>query len=221
MLAGKLRGNHPNTVQTTRLLEFCPHPRGAIILLILMIKLMTMALVAVLLPVFGAFVFRRLSRDYVRLGQLTRTGTVLQVGLFTLHGASSYVFLDSRLSTMDTSSPLFGFALLLVCGGLILLLSTMGSFGIKRAVGQEPGTLVCTGMYRRSRNPQLVFYGLAVAGYSFLWPSWTGAIWVLLYAALAQMMVRTEETHLKRIYGNDYVDYCTSTPRYLDIPGMK
>lgn len=174
-----------------------------------------------MLPVVGAIVFGRVSRDYTRLGQLTKTGTALQTGLFVLHGACSLVFLESRAEAIDTSSPLFGFALVLIAGGLVMLLSTIGKLGVKRAAGQESSGLTCSGMYRRSRNPQLVFYGIAVAGYSLLWPSWAGAIWVVLYAVLAHMMVRTEEAHLKRTYGAEYVDYCTRTPRYMDVPGMK
>ena len=178
-------------------------------------------LVAVLLPIMGALVFRRLSRDYALHGRLTGTSTALQISLFVLHGASSYVLLDSHLSAIDTANPLFGFALVLIGGGLVLLLTTMGRFGVKRAVGQEASGLTCSGMYRKSRNPQVVFYGIVVVGYSLLWPSWTGVIWVILYAVLAEMMVRMEESHLKRAYGAEYVDYCTSTPRYMDLPGMK
>ena len=66
-----------------------------------------------------------------------------------------------------------------------------------------------------------MLYGIVVAGYSLLWPSWTGAIWVVLYAVLAHMMVHTEEAHLKKAYGAEYVDYCAHTPRYMDLPGMK
>ncbi len=184
-------------------------------------SLLIIGFVAVMLPVVGALVFRRLSRDYTRFGQLTKTGTALQIGLFVLHGVSSLLFLDSRVSTIQARDPLFGFALLLLAGGLVMLLSTMKRFGVKRAVGQETSGLTCSGMYRRSRNPQLLFYGMAVAGYALLWPSWTGAIWVVLYAVLAQMMVRAEEAHLKRTYGAEYVEYCARTPRYVDFPGKK
>ena len=176
---------------------------------------------AVLLPVAGAVVFARTGRDYARLGRLTRTATALQVGLFVLHGASSLVFLESELASLDAANPLFGFSLVLIGGGLVLLLSAVGRFGMRRALGQEPGTLVCAGMYRKSRNPQLLFYGIAVIGYALLWPSWSGALWVVLYGLLALMMVRVEEQHLKRAYGDDYVNYCVRTPRFIDVPGMK
>jgi protein-S-isoprenylcysteine O-methyltransferase Ste14 len=92
-----------------------------------------------------------------------------------LHAASSIVFLESTLSGIDTSNPLFGFAVVLIAGGLVLLLSTIGRFGLRRAVGQEePSSLVCIGMYQRSRNPQILFYGIVIVGYALLWPSWTG-----------------------------------------------
>jgi protein-S-isoprenylcysteine O-methyltransferase Ste14 len=177
--------------------------------------LLTLGLIAVLLPVAGALVFARVSRDYARIGRLMRATTALQVGLFALHGASSYLFLESDFAALDAASPLFGFALVLIGGGLILLVSTIGRFGVSRTMGNATGSLVCAGMYRKSRNPQLLFYGIVVVGYALLWPSWTGAIWVALYVALGLMMVRVEEQHLKRTHGKDYVDYCVRTPRFL------
>lgn len=181
----------------------------------------TVAIVAVALPIIAALVFRRVAHDYTRLGRLTTTSTVLQVVVFALHGAASYVFLDSRLSAVDTSSPLFGFAVILIVGGLVLLVSTMGHLGHKTALGQETPGLTCTRMYRHSRNPQILFYGFAVVGYSLLWPSWTGVLWIVLYAVIGQMLVRTEEKHLESTYGEEYVEYCRITPRYVGTPGKK
>ncbi len=177
--------------------------------------------VALLLPLAGAFVFRLVSRDYDRYGRLTRLTSFLQALVFVLHGMASLVFLESKIDAIDTSSPLFGFAVVLIIGGLALLLSTRVHFGLRKTMGREVSGLTCSGMYRRSRNPQVIFYGFAVIGYSLLWPSWTGALWVVLYAILASMMVRVEEKHLKNTFGTEYVDYCTRTPRYLDLPGMK
>ena len=176
---------------------------------------------AALVLVAGILVFRRAGKDYARLGRLRRSTSTLQVLVFVLHGVASLILLDSRPGAIDTASPLFGLALLLIAGGLILLASTMGRFGMSRAVGQETSGLTCSGMYRRSRNPQVMFYGIAVVGYMLLWPSWSGALWVVLYAILAQVMVKTEEAHLKRAYASEYVEYCEHTPRYIDLPGMK
>ncbi|MCK9357295.1 MAG: hypothetical protein M0R22_09180 [Dehalococcoidia bacterium] len=177
--------------------------------------------VTALVLIVGALVFRRAGQDYARYGKLTKATSTLQVLVFVLHGASSLLLLDSRFSTIDTGSPVFGLAALLIIGGLVLLATTLKSVGVNKAVGQESSELTCSGMYRRSRNPQVLFYGIAVIGYTLLWPSWSGIVWVVLYAILAQVMVKTEETHLKRAYGAGYVEYCEHTPRYIDLPGMK
>jgi protein-S-isoprenylcysteine O-methyltransferase Ste14 len=184
-------------------------------------NLLTVGLLAVALTIAGAVVFRRAAYDYEHRGRLTPTSSALEIVLFILHGAASLVFLESRFSAIDTGNPLFGFALVLAIGGLVLLVTTLGRFGVRKAAGHDVSGLTCSGIYRKSRNPQIIFYGIAVAGYSLLWPSWTGALWVVVYAVLAAMMVRTEEKHLKNAYGEEYVDYCTRTPRYMDLPGMK
>lgn len=177
--------------------------------------------VTALVLIVAALVFRRAGQDYARDGKLTKATSALQVLVFVLHGASSLLLLDSRFSAIDTGSPVFGLAALLIVGGLVLLATTLRSVGVNKAVGQESSGLTCSGMYRRSRNPQVLFYGIAVVGYTLLWPSWSGIVWVVLYAILAQVMVKTEETHLKRAYGAGYVEYCEHTPRYIDLPGMK
>jgi len=180
-----------------------------------------MALAAIVLPIGAALAFRRVGQDYDRLGRLTPFSTLLQILVFATHGIASYLFLDSRLSTVDTSSPLFGFAVILIAGGLVMLLTTMGHLGHKTVLGQDTPGLTCTKVYRHSRNPQILFYGFIVVGYSLLWPSWTGVLWIVIYAAIGHMMVRAEERHLKNTYGEDYVEYCRITPRYVGTPGKK
>ena len=183
--------------------------------------ILQVVLIAVLLLASSVLVLWKAGRDYRRIGSLSTASSILQIMLFVLHAAASLVLLESRVSTIDTRSPLFGFALLLIAGGLVMLVATLGRLGMRRTIGQDASGLTCSGIYRRSRNPQVIAYGIAVLGYSLLWPSWTGVAWVVLYAAIAQMMVRTEEKHLRRKYGDDYVTYCQLTPRYMDLPGMK
>jgi protein-S-isoprenylcysteine O-methyltransferase Ste14 len=184
-------------------------------------SLPTLIAIAVLLPLLGALVFRRVASDYDRYGSLGRMTNLMQAFVFVLHFAVSFVFLESTLSALDTSNPLFGFAMILLVGGIVLLVTARVQFGIRKTFGRGTPGLTCSGMYRKSRNPQVIFYGLMVIGYSLLWPSWTGGLWVVMWAILASMMVRTEEQHLKKAYGSEYVDYCTRTPRYMDLPGMK
>lgn len=177
------------------------------------------ALASVALLVFGALVFRRSGKDYQQHDSLSHLSVFLTVLVFLLHGISSLLYLDSRPDTIDTSNPLFGISVVLIAGGLVLLLTSMGRLGGRKTLGRDPSGLYCASIYRHSRNPQVVFYGLVVIGYALLWPSWQGAVWVLVYAVLAHLMVRTEETHLKQKYGKEYVEYCEVTPRYVDVPG--
>ena len=66
--------------------------------------------------------------------------------------------------------------------------------------------------------PQLVGGFLFIAGYALLWPSWAGLAWAALWPLIAHLMVRGEEEHLARIFGDEYRDYCAITPRYLGLP---
>ena len=181
----------------------------------------TVALTAIVLPILGALIFRRVGQDYERQGKLTRFSAFLQVLVFFLHGASSYVLLDSRLNVIDVRGPVFGMAVVLLVGGLVMLFAAMGRLGVRKALGQEVTGLHCSSLYRHSRNPQILSYGLVVAGYALLWPSWSGVLWLTIYGVIAHMMIRTEEVHLRKTYGNSYVEYCERTARYVQLQGRR
>jgi protein-S-isoprenylcysteine O-methyltransferase Ste14 len=182
-------------------------------------KLITVVVVSVLLLTAAGLVFGRVRRDYRTSGKLTPLSTGLEVLVFFLHGSASYAFLDSNLSHVNRASPLFFVSLLCMLTGLVLLAMAMGRLGMGTSVGQQVSGLLQAGLYRYSRNPQIVAYGLVVIGYALLWPAWSGLVWVGLYLAIAHVMVRTEEEHLQRAYGEAYERYCAGTPRYLGWSG--
>ena len=62
---------------------------------------------------------------------------------------------------------------------------------------------------------------LLVAGSAALWPSWYALGWLFLYAAIAHMMVLTEEEHMRNVHGEEYERYCERVPRYLGLPRGK
>ena len=101
--------------------------------------------------------------------------------------------------------------------GLALTLIAMTRLSWGTSIGQRVSGLRQTGFYRFTRNPQIVAYGLVVTGYALLWPSWPGLVWVAAYGFIAHLMVRTEEEHLQRVYGDEYADYCARTPRYIGL----
>ena len=94
----------------------------------------------------------------------------------------------------------------------------MIALGARQTLGQQTETLYRSGLYQYTRNPQIVAYGFAIIGAAILWPSVYGLGWVLIYGAIAHMMVLTEEEHLKRTFGTQYEHYCREVTRYLPWP---
>jgi protein-S-isoprenylcysteine O-methyltransferase Ste14 len=163
-------------------------------------------------------IFRHVGSDYLTHGKLTPFSSFLETLIFFLHGAGSYFFLDSDLSHSDRSSPTFVLAVLCIAVGLPFVFIAMTRLGMGQSLGSQVRGLQSTGLYRYTRNPQIVAYGLVVIGYALLWPSWSGLVWVMIYMAIAHWMVRTEEEHLRRVYGEAYERYCARTPRYIGLP---
>jgi len=176
-------------------------------------------LMAVIFLIASALlIFRRVRTDYLAYGKLTPFSSFLEVLIFFLHGSASYLFLDSNLSHVNKGSMLFLLSLVLILGGVLFVALAMSRLGLDESVGKQATGLQQSGLYRYSRNPQIVAYFFVVVGYALLWPSWSGIVWVAIYTFIAQVMVRTEEEHLGRVYGEDYRQYCQRIPRYIGVP---
>ncbi len=79
-----------------------------------------------------------------------------------------------------------------------------------------PKTLVAEGLYRFVRNPMYVGALLILLGH-FLWFQ---SLWLLLYAGLLFLsfhlfIVLYEEPNLRKRFGNPYLQYCQTVPRWL------
>lgn len=166
------------------------------------------------------WVFARVKSDYLAHGGLSRPVAILQTGYFCVYALCSYLFLDSRLSTVKTEGPLFPLSLVLMLAGFMIVVYSMPFLG-RRSFGREVGSLRTSGLYRYSRNPQLVGGFFFIVGYALLWPSWPGAAWAGLWLVISHLMVRSEEVHLENIFGEQYRDYRANTPRYLGLPRGK
>ncbi|HUS86791.1 MAG TPA: methyltransferase [Bacteroidales bacterium] len=169
----------------------------------------------------GYSVFRIIvRRDYKKKGRLNWTTTTLQVIVFFLHGNLAYFFLPVKwlhIPPVSINGPLKVFALSLLCVSLIFLIVSMCSLGYLKLMGVKLNELKISGIYRLSRNPQVVFYCLLLVGFAALWPSWYTIPWILVYLALAHMMVITEEENLKKVFGKSYEDYRSKVPRYFSF----
>ena len=140
--------------------------------------------------------------------------------IFAAHANSAYLFLPTVWPTIpkipDKRLQVFiGLGLAVV--GLLLVLYSMAYLGFKKACGQKVDGLEQTGLYRLTRNPQIVFYAFLLIGLAIIWLSWYSIAWLILYFVIAHMMIITEEEHLRDIYGESYRQYCRKVPRYLFI----
>jgi protein-S-isoprenylcysteine O-methyltransferase Ste14 len=162
-------------------------------------------------------VFAKVRSDYQAHGRLSRLSAILQVAYFCAYALASYAFLDSRLSQVNTVGWIFPLALVLMIIGFLLVVFSMPFLG-QRSFGREVGSLRTRGLYRYSRNPQLIGGFFFIVGYAMLWPSWKGALWASLWLVISHLMVRGEEAHLEKVFGDEYRNYCVHTPRYLGLP---
>jgi protein-S-isoprenylcysteine O-methyltransferase Ste14 len=179
--------------------------------------LLAVYLISALVLLIASFVVFRIfvRRDYWRKGRLTPFSTFLEVLIFALHGTFTYIYIPSDWPVLHISPLLNVIGVISMGGGLAIVITAMVGLGLCRSLGQEANALKQPGLYRATRNPQIVGYALLVIGYAALWPSWFALGWVALYAAIAHTMVLTEEEHLRNTHGQEYVQYCKQVPRYL------
>jgi protein-S-isoprenylcysteine O-methyltransferase Ste14 len=179
-------------------------------------------LVSASLLLLAAFlVFRRsVRRDYLTYGRLTPLSSILQLLLFGAYFCFPYLYNPPEWSwfwMLDGPSghPMMITGLVLISLGFVLAFGAMFWFGIRRAFGLEVTGLIRSGPYRHSRNPQVLGGYPLVIGSVVQWPSWYALGWVILYAVICHMMIRTEEEHLAAQFGDEYRRFCREVPRYF------
>ena len=188
-------------------------------------NLLVYLLLSLLTIAFGYIVFRvAVRRDYQKKGKLSSFATLLEFLIFAAHANLSYTFLPAPYPEIpplpeNQLQTILGLGTMMF--GIFFTLWAMSGLGFKKAFGQDTETLNRLGFYQYTRNPQIVAYGFAILGIAILWASLSSLGWVLVYIIIAQMMVATEEEHLRGIYKDDYEDYCKDVPRYISTPWRK
>ena len=171
------------------------------------------------LLVFQGFV----RRDYLQKGSLSALSTFLEFLIFGMHANLPYLYLSTPWPSMpplpeNTLQFILGLGFIIM--GLLATLAIMSHLGFKTTIGDQPDQLRQSGAYGWSRNPQIITYGITLLGFVVLYPSWQAAAWVVLFGAIAHIMILTEEEHLTRIFKDDYLLYCRQVPRYFRLSGM-
>ena len=89
---------------------------------------------------------------------------------------------------------------------------------LKFLIGEEPIHLVSTGLYKYSRNPMylgvlLIIYGQGI--YFEILTILEYGIFMSIFFHLIVLFV--EEPHLKKKFGESYIEYLKSAPRWFSI----
>ena len=166
-------------------------------------------------------VFRRVvRRSYERHGRLTRVAACLQFMVFL--GVIAFPFLYNPKQwqwfwILDTPAgrPWATAGFVVIALGFIVAFGTMAWFGLRRAFGLGVVGLVRGGPYRLTRNPQIIGGYLLIIGSSLQWPSLGACGWIVVWGDATHWMILTEEEHLRRQFGEEYVRFCREVPRYL------
>ena len=178
-----------------------------------------------LMILFSYLIFRVVvRRDYAKKSRLSAFSTILECLVFCLHANFSYTFLPAKwpdIPTLPDNELHSTLGLGILSIGLVITLWSMINLGLREVLGQKANSLYRSGFYQYSRNPQIISYGLVIIGFAILWPSIYSLGWILMYGAIAHMMVLTEEEHLVRIFGTEYLNYCKEVSRYLAWPKKK
>ncbi|MGA1796270.1 MAG: methyltransferase family protein [bacterium] len=174
---------------------------------------------ALLLPL-GAVVGNRLTKEYRSRRDASITTVALIWALSGVH--FGLVVVAAAWSTWHFSLPApiaVGGGVVLVSVGAVLCAAAAYAFrSVKRLNFMEHSCLVTEGIYRWSRNPQLVGWTLVLVGLGLL----RGSGMVLFLAGLFWVSYRlhlpTEEEHLRRVFGDAYEAYQRRTHRHFGPP---
>ena len=175
---------------------------------------------AVLLLTAAYYVFNRVvAQAYFKKGRLGWWASTLQFLIFAAFFSFPYLYMPPEWAWDWLPNGTWNrlAALVLVTVGMVIAFGTMIGFGLGRAFGLTVKGIVNTGIYRYTRNPQVVGGWLMVLGVLVYTPAMIGYSlgWVVIWAVIGHWMIVNEETHLRRLFGEEYAHYCTNTPRYL------
>jgi protein-S-isoprenylcysteine O-methyltransferase Ste14 len=124
--------------------------------------------------------------------------------------------LPVRLVSSVVSAP-FGGTVVLVAAALFLCaVRTFQTAGTPVPGNRPTTTIVCTGLYRYSRNPIYLSFSLLHLGVAF----WVNSPWLLVtlmpaVALMSFVVIPREEHYLESRFPSDYLPYKASVRRWL------
>jgi protein-S-isoprenylcysteine O-methyltransferase Ste14 len=149
--------------------------------------------------------------EYRKRGKLTVLELVLLCAMLLVPN-----LILEYATTYKLPGNLLGYIGIVVGGfGIALCLISIALFhSVLKVLCDDTGKLSTTGPYRWSRNPQYVGYFLFLLGFALNDCSLWCLAALLAVATGLHLLVLVEEEHLRRIFGEQYVEYCRKAPRY-------
>jgi len=176
---------------------------------------------ASLLILFSFITFRVIVRnDYSKKGKLTFISYSFEVLIFALHANFMYLFLPVKwpnFPPFPENMVLRIIAIVFIIIGFLIVAVGMSGLGYGRTMGHGKKILNTNGLYKYSRNPQLIGYGMILIAFGLLYLSWFSMGWFIIYVVISYFMVKTEEEFLTKIYGVEYQKYCDEVPRLIKL----
>ena len=170
---------------------------------------------------FSFLVFRIVVRnDYLKKSKLSPLSYILEFVVFAVHANLMYLFIPVKwpdLASLPEDLILKILFLVILCLGLVILIIAWFGLGSKRSFGQDKNKLNTSGIYKYSRNPQLVGYGIILISFALLYISWYSLGWFVQYLIISYLMIRSEEEFLNLTYGKEYEKYFSDVPRVIKL----
>ena len=174
-----------------------------------------------ILILFSFLVFRIVVRnDYLKKSKLSPLSYFLEFVVFAVHANLMYLFIPVKwpdLPSLPEDLTLKILFLVILCLGLVILLIAWFGLGSKRSFGQDKNKLNTSGIYKYSRNPQLVGYGIILIRFALLYISWYSLGWFVQYLIISYLMIGSEEEFLNLRYGKEYEKYFSDVPRVIKL----
>ena len=178
-------------------------------------------LFSVIFILFSFLVFRVIVRnDYLKKHKLSPRSYLLELLVFAVHANFIYLFIPVRWPNLPSLPEILSLNILYIivfCFGLIILLIAWFHLGTATSFGQDKNRLNTSGIYRYSRNPQLVGYGILLLSFLIRYFSWYSVGWFLQYLIISYFMSKSEEEFLSKMYGEEYEKYCNGVPRIIKL----
>ena len=179
----------------------------------------TLALM-ILLVLIRVFLLRRMGIHAMKFGDMDkRDFLIVPFALLFFYLVLSSALHLPKLGTVLFQSEVIGWIGVASCiFGLLLFFLSLVSFGKSFRVGideEKPGKLITTGVFAISRNPIYTAFGFILVGIFLIFLNWVLFLYVIAGFWLFNRQVLLEEESLKKIYGDEYVEYCRKVRRYL------